>query len=66
MATLLRTNGDNTMEAARWKASQASREQPALDPRSVLLVAQRLMDENDEAGARSVVAAYRASLKGAE
>lgn len=54
------------LEAQRFIASQASREQPTLDPRSVLLVALRLRESGDETGARSVVAAYRASLKEAK
>lgn len=54
-----------TLETQRWGAQQAGRD-AELDPRSVLLVAKRLLEEGDRSGAESIVAAYRASLKGAQ
>jgi hypothetical protein len=59
----LRQHGDALFTADRHRASEAGRE-AELDPRSVLLVAKRMLAEGDRTGAETVVAAYRASLKG--
>lgn len=60
-----RTRIEAQMEAQRWTAAQASREQATLDPRSVLLVALEYRRQGREAEARALVAEYRQSVKGA-
>jgi hypothetical protein len=56
----LRTAGDTQLEAQRAQASQASREQPALDPRTVLIAIEVLIEAGRIAEAKAMRAAYKA------
>ena len=56
----LRTTGDAQLEAQREIASQASREQPALDPRSVLIALQVLIEAGKIAEAKAMRQAFKA------
>jgi hypothetical protein len=50
----------SAMEAQRWQASQAGREQPQLDVVSVYYAMKAKMDAGLVDEARAIVAAYRA------
>jgi len=60
---IIDTNQKLTDEA-QFVQEQAPREQPTLDPRSVLLTAQGYIEAGETERARQLVAEYRRSLKG--
>ena len=63
MKRLIDVNQQMTDEA-QFVLEQAPREQPSLDPRSVLLTAQSYIANGEVERARHLVADYRKSVKG--
>lgn len=51
------------LEAQRWQASQAAREQPEIDPRSMLYVLERLIADGQMDEAKRRYAEYKAEAK---
>lgn len=60
MATLLRKHGDELLEAQRWEASQAARDERTLDVLNVLYVVKQMIIDGRYDEAKRVVADYRA------
>lgn len=58
--TNLRKANDEQQERQRWQASQTAREQPTIDPRSMLYVLQALIEAGEVDEARARYAAYKA------
>jgi hypothetical protein len=56
----LRTAGDTQLEAQRAQALEASREQPSLDPRTVLIALQVLIEAGRIAEAKAMCQAFKA------
>jgi hypothetical protein len=56
----LRTAGDTQLEAQRAQALEASRAQPALDPRTVLIAIEVLINQGKIAEAKAMRQAFKA------
>jgi len=59
--TNLRKANDQQQEAQRWEASQASREQAQLDPRSVLIAIEVKLSEGRYDEAKQLYLDWKAS-----
>jgi hypothetical protein len=63
MATLLRSHGDQQLEAQRENAQQASREVAQLDPHSVLATLRQWVANGEVERARAFMAEWKAGQR---